>query len=249
MLIHSNRLFLEGLTRICEAGHFHCLCATADWDCCSADLQNVEQTLAFIVGGHDLAATVNSIRTEYPLAPIVVLGESGETNEIAQALSAGANCYLRETIDSSILLKTLDLLTQKDVILSSELVRQDPPPANGNHSGHAARHFSATQAAITSVVSLNGAAGPAGPCNDAAPGTKLSAQELVILQGLVEGAPNKVIANRLHITEATVKVHVKAILRKIPAKNRTQAAIWAVKHLPAQPRAKDEQLATDAGYV
>ncbi|MFZ0851121.1 MAG: LuxR C-terminal-related transcriptional regulator, partial [Hyphomicrobiaceae bacterium] len=33
-----------------------------------------------------------------------------------------------------------------------------------------------------------------------------------------------------NITEATVKVHVKAILRKIRAKNRTQAAIWALHH-------------------
>jgi two-component system, NarL family, nitrate/nitrite response regulator NarL len=37
-----------------------------------------------------------------------------------------------------------------------------------------------------------------------------------------------VIAHKLRITEATVKVHVKAILRKIRVKNRTQAAIWAM---------------------
>ena len=45
---------------------------------------------------------------------------------------------------------------------------------------------------------------------------------------LVQGAPNKVIAYQAGITEATVKVHVKAILRKIRVKNRTQAAIWAI---------------------
>jgi two-component system nitrate/nitrite response regulator NarL len=72
-------------------------------------------------------------------------------------------------------------------------------------------------------------------CVTTAPqGLQLSAQEAVILRGLVEGYPNKIIANRLQITEATVKVHVKAILRKIRAKNRTQAAIWAVRHLAAQ---------------
>jgi two-component system nitrate/nitrite response regulator NarL len=47
---------------------------------------------------------------------------------------------------------------------------------------------------------------------------------------LVEGASNKVIANQLAITEATVKVHLKSILRKINASNRTQAAIWALHH-------------------
>jgi hypothetical protein len=42
--------------------------------------------------------------------------------------------------------------------------------------------------------------------------------------------PNKFIACRLMITEATVKVHVKAILRKIQVENRTQAATWALRH-------------------
>jgi two-component system nitrate/nitrite response regulator NarL len=59
-------------------------------------------------------------------------------------------------------------------------------------------------------------------------GHKLSEREIEILQCLVEGNSNKVIANRLRITEATVKVHLKSILRKIDVSNRTQAAIWAL---------------------
>ncbi|HLZ78626.1 MAG TPA: LuxR C-terminal-related transcriptional regulator, partial [Sphingomonas sp.] len=42
------------------------------------------------------------------------------------------------------------------------------------------------------------------------------------------GDANKVIARKLGIAEATVKVHVKAILRKLHVLNRTQAAIWVV---------------------
>ena len=57
------------------------------------------------------------------------------------------------------------------------------------------------------------------------PRLMLSGREAAILGGLVLGAANKVIAYQLKITEATVKVHVKAILRKIRVKNRTQAAI------------------------
>jgi len=38
------------------------------------------------------------------------------------------------------------------------------------------------------------------------------------------------IANHLNITEATVKVHLKSLLRKINASNRTQAAIWALNN-------------------
>ncbi len=58
--------------------------------------------------------------------------------------------------------------------------------------------------------------------------SSLSAREVEILRHLASGRANKVIANDLHITEATVKVHVKGILRKIGATNRTKAAIWAI---------------------
>jgi two-component system nitrate/nitrite response regulator NarL len=61
---------------------------------------------------------------------------------------------------------------------------------------------------------------------------KLSAREAQILGCLREGAPNKVIARKLDVSEATIKVHVKAILRKVGASNRTQAAMWASQRLP-----------------
>ncbi|MGO4525355.1 LuxR C-terminal-related transcriptional regulator [Microvirga sp. 2MCAF35] len=64
----------------------------------------------------------------------------------------------------------------------------------------------------------------------------LSARETAVLECLIEGASNKVIARMLDITEATVKVHVKAILRKLKAKNRTQAAIWASTHIVKTPQ-------------
>lgn len=58
----------------------------------------------------------------------------------------------------------------------------------------------------------------------------LSEREMEILRLLVQGDPNKLIALQLNIAEATVKVHVKAVLRKIRVTNRTQAAVWALKH-------------------
>jgi two-component system, NarL family, nitrate/nitrite response regulator NarL len=60
---------------------------------------------------------------------------------------------------------------------------------------------------------------------------KLSQQKTRILRCLMQGESNKIIARRFDITEATVKVHIKAILRKISVRNRTQAAIWAQSHL------------------
>jgi two-component system nitrate/nitrite response regulator NarL len=58
----------------------------------------------------------------------------------------------------------------------------------------------------------------------------ISPREQEILRSLVTGASNKAIANRLGITEATVKVHLKTLLRKIDVNNRTQAAIWAMNN-------------------
>jgi two-component system nitrate/nitrite response regulator NarL len=58
----------------------------------------------------------------------------------------------------------------------------------------------------------------------------LSDREEQILKGLIKGHSNKVIARKCAVTEATVKVHMKSILRKIRVANRTQAAIWALEN-------------------
>jgi len=56
----------------------------------------------------------------------------------------------------------------------------------------------------------------------------MTERELQVLAGLAEGLSNKRIGNRLDIAEGTVKAHMKSILRKIGARNRTQGAVWAV---------------------
>jgi two-component system nitrate/nitrite response regulator NarL len=60
---------------------------------------------------------------------------------------------------------------------------------------------------------------------------RLSDRETQILRCLMQGASNKEIGRQLDLAEATVKVHIKSILRKIRAANRTQAAMWAQQHL------------------
>jgi two-component system nitrate/nitrite response regulator NarL len=67
---------------------------------------------------------------------------------------------------------------------------------------------------------------------------KLSEREVQILNGIVKGNANKVIARTCDIAEGTVKVHVKAILRKIRVANRTQAAMWALKNGYTAPEFK-----------
>jgi two-component system nitrate/nitrite response regulator NarL len=71
----------------------------------------------------------------------------------------------------------------------------------------------------------------------------LSEREQQILKGLIKGHSNKMMACRFNVTEATIKVHMKSILKKIRAANRTQAAIWAVENGYCGDELKDQLVA------
>jgi two-component system nitrate/nitrite response regulator NarL len=58
----------------------------------------------------------------------------------------------------------------------------------------------------------------------------LSRREAQIVHHLVDGHSNKAIANALGITEATVKVHLRTIMKKTKAANRTQLAVWGLNN-------------------
>ncbi len=58
----------------------------------------------------------------------------------------------------------------------------------------------------------------------------LSDREREVLELLLEGLPNKLIARRLEISEKTVKSHLTRIFRQIDVTDRTQAALWAERH-------------------
>jgi two-component system nitrate/nitrite response regulator NarL len=60
------------------------------------------------------------------------------------------------------------------------------------------------------------------------PISSLTAREKEILQCIAQGQSNKQIANTLNISEGTVKVHVKHLLKKLNLHSRTEAAVWAL---------------------
>jgi two-component system nitrate/nitrite response regulator NarL len=57
----------------------------------------------------------------------------------------------------------------------------------------------------------------------------LTAREIEIIRLMAAGHSNKAIAEGLNLTEPSVKVQIRRLLRKIGAANRTQAAIWAME--------------------
>ena len=58
----------------------------------------------------------------------------------------------------------------------------------------------------------------------------LSHREREVLDALMEGLPNKLIARRLEISEKTVKSHLTRVFRELDVTDRTQAALWAERH-------------------
>jgi DNA-binding NarL/FixJ family response regulator len=69
---------------------------------------------------------------------------------------------------------------------------------------------------------------------DLQPATRLTSRQLEVLSGLQQGKPNKVIAFELSMSESTVKVHIRQIMDKLHAKNRTQAALIAQRMMQGQ---------------
>ena len=133
----------------------------------------------------------------------VVLAERFDFGEMLECFKAGANGYILKTISSERLAASLRLAALGEKVMPSDVADLLPPRVLLQKNGAELAH--------------------------ALPGL-LSMRELDVIRGLKEGYANKIIARQLHVSEATIKVHVKAILRKLKVANRTQAALWATSH-------------------
>src|SRR4051812_18073951 len=141
---------------------------------------------------------------------IVVLSDAENSELAGSFIRSGANAYLDELIGPERLLEALNV-----VLMGGSVV---PTSAMARILDEKNRSIPHAKRASAGEV----------PPSAMKEGPQLSTREIAVLSCLVDGSPNKVIAREVDMAEATVKVHVKAILRKIQVKNRTQAAIWAL---------------------
>ncbi|MBJ6124669.1 LuxR C-terminal-related transcriptional regulator [Microvirga splendida] len=168
-----------------------------------------------------LADGVGSIKERYPHARVVVLSDSFVLDDMTLAFQSGADGYCLTTTGCEALIKYLDLVMLGEVVFPSAAFLHAISDVRSENDAWKE----------TSVITVPPTHAPVGFESHESPIRTLSSREAEILQCLMQGAPNKVIARKLDVAEATVKVHIKAILRKIRVANRTQAAMWAVSHL------------------
>jgi two-component system nitrate/nitrite response regulator NarL len=205
VIVGRNAIVREGLRRILTDEGFHIRSAQTDDTGWIPEDEDIEPALVVVDSpatdeGVDMCAL---LRGAYPQSKIVIISESHDLDSVCRACSAGIDGYVLKAIGCEALVGALKL-----VMLGEKII-----PAQ-------------------SLALLTSSRQPAGPVEaPAAPAdVDLTDREIEILGRLVHGDANKIISRRLLITEATVKVHVKAILRKLKVMNRTQAAIWAVNN-------------------
>ncbi len=170
-------------------------------------------------------ADLDRSRSEAPGIRFVVLAFAPDRNLLCRAVAAGVDAVLSKDISGEVLQRSLEL-----IMLGQQLF---PALAVDYPSHQTPGLIPFPRASIIALTPPRVDESPARlvfAANDQRRNVLLSEREAQILQCLVNGSSNKMIARDLNITEATVKVHIKGLLRKVRANNRTQAAIWGVNN-------------------
>lgn len=147
---------------------------------------------------------ISELKAGQPGLIVVVLAEHAELSFLASAFEAGADGYLLKSISSAALLDSMRLVLHGEKVFPSIV----------------------TNFLSTLLCSPSERTDRAVRVGD----IWLSDREIQILKALALGHTNKRIAKALNLTEATVKVNLKSVLRKLGLSNRTQVAIWAVQN-------------------
>lgn len=141
------------------------------------------------------------LREKHPSTPVVILTTSNEEKDLVKSLRTGAQGYLLKDMEPDELVSAL-----RDIEKGKNVVAQD----------------------LTDTLARM-VQGETNIDDDDAPFSTLTPREHEILCLLAEGQSNKLIARNLGISDGTVKLHVKAILRKLNIHSRVEAAVIAVE--------------------
>jgi len=174
----------------------------------------------------EAAGAADSIRKLWPETKIILLFDRASSADFQTLLASEIDGCVPLFASPDTLVGTLKQIMAADIkvlVLKTETCSM-PCPTSGHEKGdeldlipnNLARSDDAENGAIDRTISRRIPHG-------------LSEREEEILEGVVRGHSNKMIARTCGVTDATIKVHMKSILRKIRVANRTQAAIWALE--------------------
>ncbi|MEI2265755.1 two-component system response regulator NarL [Erwinia sp. CGal63] len=144
--------------------------------------------------------TLVQLRTIDLSGRIVVFSVSDHEDDVVNALKHGADGYLLKDMEPEALLKALHQAAAGQMVLSEKL----------------------TNVLVASLRESRP--------TEARDVEQLTRRERDILKLITLGMTNKAIARKLSITESTVKVHVKHLLKKMKLKSRVEAAVWALQN-------------------
>lgn len=148
--------------------------------------------------GMDGLQTLTKMRELGVTSRIIMLTVSDADEDVLTAISQGADGYLLKDTDPDLLLEQIKLSVTGKMVLS-EAVTQ-----------------------VLAAAIRRPAVRPASELDS------LTAREVEILGCIAQGMSNKVIARELDISDGTVKVHVKHLLKKLGLRSRVEAAVWMV---------------------
>jgi DNA-binding NarL/FixJ family response regulator len=179
------------------------------------------EMVIFSVGSESVAhpqqqALIRSVRAHMPQAALVVISDREEAKEVCAAFDEGAAGFMPTSIDPSVALQALAFIKCGGSFFPpSALAKACSRPEMPSVRGHVA--VNGSERAIHLFDESRGC--PA----------KLSAKQEEVFRLLRQGPSNKAIARQLGVSEATVKVHIRGIMRKFGVANRTQVAVAAMK--------------------
>jgi two-component system nitrate/nitrite response regulator NarL len=216
ILIGKSSLLKEGLAGILRSANFRVRAPTLSaYDSLINKVQGQKPLFLIIHAGEGFDTAIEQIallRDRHPDGRIAIVADRYRPNGLVLAFRSGATGYFGGDMTCDAFIKSIELIMMGETVLPPTFLSYalDPKPERPDD---APRRDLNKQ---TIVV----------------PGDtpQLSPRETSILRCLIEGDSNKKIARRIDIAEATVKVHIKAILRKVGVQNRTQAAIWGMNN-------------------
>ncbi len=202
VIADHHSLFRDGIISLLEAAGHEVVAQEGDGRAALDAARRLKPDLALLevsMPEMDGFEVLQRIKTEFPEMCVVMLTASNEHDHLFTAIELGADGYLLKDIDAQEFLELLNGLGQGEAAISRKM-------------------------ATRLMYRVRDLAQSGSNNQDA-----LSARELDVLALLSDGLANRAIAQRLFVSENTIKYHVRNILRKLGAQNRTEAVAQAMR--------------------